>query len=141
VAEFSWNDFANFGLGLSNYHLVICAHSPESGLFTKTEYLQELRHALGIGGKLLLPQELANIAPALPSFWAKTVLCCTNPWAQCLKYLALSPQGIIQVENSRIRLYRGEKLESELVAEGNNTRLPALDLAAESLLNMLPKQP
>jgi len=141
VAEFSWNDFANFGLGLSNYHLVICADSPESGLFTKTEYLQELRHALGIGGKLLLPQELANIAPALPSFWAKTVLCCTNPWAQCLKYLALSPQGIIQVENSRIRLYRGEKLESELVAEGNNTRLPALDLAAESLLKMLPKQP
>ncbi len=113
VVEFSWDEFAFHGLGLSCYSLIVCADTPESELFPKSELLQQLRHGLSPSGKILLPENLAGLAPAQPTFWSKALLYCTSPWNECLKYLALNPSGIIQIHEDKLSFYRGEIKESE----------------------------
>jgi cyanophycin synthetase len=113
VVEFSWDEFAFHGLGLSCYSLIVCADTPESELFPKSELLQQLRHGLSPSGKILLPENLAGLAPAQPTFWSKALLYCTSPWNDCLKYLALNPSGIIQIHEDKLSFYRGEIKESE----------------------------
>jgi len=113
VVEFSWDEFAFHGLGLSCYSLIVCADAPESEIFPQSELLQQLRYGLSSSGKILLPEHLVGLAPAQPSFWSKALLCCTSPWNECLKYLALSPNGIIQIHEDKMSFYRGEIKESE----------------------------
>ena len=113
VVEFSWSEFIDHGLGLSCYSLIICADAPESELFTQSELLQELRHGLSSSGKILLPENLVVLVPAQPSFWSKALLCCTSPWNECLKYLALNPSGIFNIYEDKLSFYRGETKESE----------------------------
>ena len=113
VVEFSWDEFASHGLGLSCYSLIVCADAPESELFTQSELLQELRHGLSSSGKILLSENLANLAPAQPSFWSKALLCCTSQWNECLKYLALNPSGIFHTYGDKLSFYTGEIKESE----------------------------
>lgn len=139
VAEITWEEFARDGLGLACYSLIVCADAPEGGVFTPSELLQELRHGVTLRGKILIPQGLASLTPALSSFWAKTILCCAAPWHQCLKYLALGPKGIIQVHDSRLGFFRGETLEMELPLEQGWENESVLGLAGEFLLGQLPK--
>lgn len=113
VAELSWDEFIDHGLGLSCYTLIVCADAPESELFTQSELLQQLRHGLSSSAKILLPEQLASLAPAHPSFWSKALLCCSSPWNECLKYLALNSSGIIQIHEDKLSFYRGETKESE----------------------------
>ncbi len=113
VVEFSWDEFIHQGLGLSCYSLIVCAEAPESELFTQTELLQQLRHGLSPSGKILILEHLVALVPAQPSFWSKALLCCTSPWNECLKYLALNPSGIIQIHEDKLSFYRGEIKESE----------------------------
>ena len=113
VVEFSWDEFTHQGLGLSCYSLIVCAEAPESELFTQTELLQQLRHGLSPSGKILIPENLVALVPAQPSFWSKALLCCTSPWNECLKYLALNPSGIFHTYGDKLSFYRGEIKESE----------------------------
>jgi len=113
VVEFSWDEFIDQGLGLSCYSLIVCADAPESEIFSKSELLQQLRYGLSSSGKILLPELLVGLAPAQPFFWSKALLCCTSPWNECLKYLALNPNGIIQINEDKLSFYRGEIKESE----------------------------
>jgi hypothetical protein len=113
VVEFSWDEFAFQGLGLSCYSLIVCADAPESELFSQSELLQQLRHGLSSSGKILLPEHLVALVPAQPSFWSKALLFCTSPWNECLKYLALNSNGIIQIHEDKLSFYRGEIKESE----------------------------
>lgn len=113
VIEFSWDEFIHQGLGLSCYSLIVCADAPESELFTQTELLQQLRHGLSSSGKILLPENLAGLVPSQPSFWSKALLCCSSPWNECLKYLALNPIGIFHTYGDKLSFYRGETKESE----------------------------
>jgi hypothetical protein len=113
VVEFSWDEFIHQGLGLSCYSLIICQEASDSELFTQTELLQQLRYGLSSSGKILLSENLANLAPAQPSFWSKALLCCTSPWNECLKYLALNPSGIFNTYGDKLSFYRGETKESE----------------------------
>ena len=113
VAEFSWDEFTQDGMGLSCYSLIFCADAPESEGFTQAELLQEVRHGLCSTGKILLPENLAFLAPSHPSFWSKALLCCSSPWNECLKYLALNPSGIFQIRDNVLSFYRGEIKEAE----------------------------
>jgi cyanophycin synthetase len=113
VVEFSWDEFSFHGLGLSCYSLIVCVDAPESELFPQSELLQQLRHGLSSSGKILLPENLVALVPAQPSFWAKALLCCNSPWNECLKYLALNPNGILQIHEDKLSFYRGEIKESE----------------------------
>ena len=113
VVEFSWDEFASHGLGLSCYSLIVCADVPESGLFSQSELLQQLRHGLSSSGKILISENLVALVPAQPSFWSKALLCCTSPWNECLKYLALNPSGIFHTYGDKLSFYRGEIKESE----------------------------
>jgi len=113
VVEFSWDEFSFHGLGLSCYSLIVCADAPESELFPQSELLQQLRHGLSSSGKILFPEHLVALVPAQPSFWAKALLCCNSPWNECLKYLALNPNGILQIHEDKLSFYRGEIKESE----------------------------
>jgi len=113
VVEFSWDEFIDQGLGLSCYSLIVCEDAPESEIFSKSELLQQLRYGLSSSGKILLPELLVGLAPAQPFFWSKALLCCNSPWNECLKYLALNPNGIIQINEDKLSFYRGEIKESE----------------------------
>ncbi len=113
VVEFSWDEFIHQGLGLSCYSLIVCADAPESELFSQPELLQQLRHGLSSSGKILLPEHLVSLVPSQPSFWSKALLCCSSPWNECLKYLALNPSGIFQIHEGKLSFYRGETKESE----------------------------
>ena len=110
---------------------------PESELFTQSELLQELRHGLSPSGKILVPENLAGLAPAQPSFWSKALLCCSSPWNECLKYLALNPDGIIQIHEDKLSFYRGEIKESERTLP--NIQADGLNLVAvvEHLLEQI----
>ena len=137
VVEFSWEEFAFHGLGLSCYSLIVCADAPESGLFTQSELLQQLRHGLSSSGKILLPENLASLTPADPSFWSRALLCCSSPWNECLKYLALNPSGIIQIHKDRMSFYRGEIKESERAVPNMQTNGLTLDAVVEHLLEQI----
>ncbi len=113
VVEFSWDEFAFHGLGLSCYSLIVCADAPESEIFSQTELLQQLRYGLSSSGKILLHENLVSFVPAQPSFWSKALLCCSSPWNECLKYLALNPSGIFNTYDDKLSFYRGETKESE----------------------------
>ncbi|MCY2970728.1 MAG: hypothetical protein NTZ30_08680, partial [Planctomycetota bacterium] len=91
----------------------VCADAPESEFFTQTELLQQLRHGLSPSGKILLPEHLAGLVPPQPSFWSKALLCCSSPWNECLKYLALNPSGIFHTYGDKLSFYGGETKESE----------------------------
>jgi hypothetical protein len=93
--------------------LIVCADAPESEIFPQPELLQQLRYGLSSSGKILLPEHLVGLAPAQPFFWSKALLCCTSPWNECLKYLALNPNGILQIHEDKLSFYRGEIKESE----------------------------
>ncbi len=131
VVDFSWNEFVQDGLGLAAFSLIICADAPNHGVFTQSELLQELRHALSSNGKLLIPQELAFTAPALVSFWSKTILCCYGSWNQCLKFLSLRPQALVHIQDSKLSVYQGEVRIAELPIAKELELLSALELAAE----------
>jgi cyanophycin synthetase len=137
VVEFSWDEFIDQGLGLSCYSLIVCADAPESEIFPQSELLQQLRHGLSSSGKILLPENLVGLAPAQPSFWAKALLCCNSPWNECLKYLALNPNGIIQIHEDKLSFYRGEIKESERTLP--NIQVNGLNLVAvvEHLLEQI----
>lgn len=137
VVEFSWNEFAFHGLGLSCYSLIVCADTPESELFPKSELLQQLRHGLSPSGKILLPENLAGLAPAQPTFWSKALLYCTSPWNECLKYLALNPSGIIQIHEDKLSFYRGEIKESERTLANIQTNGLNLVAVVEHLLEQI----
>ncbi len=137
VVEFSWDEFAFHGLGLSCYSLIVCADIPESELFSQSELLQELRHGLSPSGKILVPENLAALIPAQPTFWSKALLWCSSPWNECLKYLALNPGGIIQIHEDKLSFYRGEIKESERTLP--NIQADGLNLVAvvEHLLEQI----
>ena len=137
VVEFSWDEFIDQGLGLSCYSLIVCADAPESELFSQSELLQQLRHGLSSSGKILLHEHLVGLAPAQPSFWSKALLCCTSPWNECLKYLALNPNGIIQIHEDKMSFYRCEIKESERTLP--HTQANGLNLGAvvEHLLEQI----
>ena len=137
VVEFSWDEFIDQGLGLSCYSLIVCEDAPESEIFSKSELLQQLRYGLSSSGKILLPENLVALVPAQPSFWAKALLCCTSPWNECLKYLALNPNGIIQIQEDKLSFYRGEIKESERTLP--HTQANGLNLGAvvEHLLEQI----
>ena len=137
VVEFSWDEFIDQGLGLSCYSLIVCEDAPESEIFSKSELLQQLRYGLSSSGKILLPELLVGLAPAQPFFWSKALLCCTSPWNECLKYLALNPNGIIQIQEDKLSFYRGEIKESERTLP--HTQANGLNLGAvvEHLLEQI----
>jgi len=137
VVEFSWDEFTHQGLGLSCYSLIVCADAPESELFTQSELLQQLRHGLSSSGKILLPENLVSLVPAQPSFWSKALLCCTSPWNECLKYLALNPSGIIQIHEDKLSFYRGEIKESERALPHMQANGLNLDTIIEHLLEQI----
>ena len=137
VVEFSWDEFAFHGLGLSCYSLIVCANTPESELFTQSELLQQLRYGLSSSGKILLPENLAGLAPAQPTFWSKALLYCTSPWNECLKYLALNPSGIIQIHEDKLSFYRGEIKESERTLANIQTSGLNLVAVVEHLLEQI----
>ena len=137
VVEFSWDEFIHQGLGLSCYSLIICQEASDSELFTQTELLQQLRYGLSSSGKILLSENLANLAPAQPSFWSKAQLCCTSPWNECLKYLALNPSGIIQIHEDKMSFYRGEIKQSERTLTNIQTNGLNLVAAVEHLLEQI----
>ena len=137
VIEFSWDEFIHQGLGLSCYSLIVCAEAPESELFTQTELLQQLRHGLSPSGKILIPENLVALVPAQPSFWSKALLCCTSPWNECLKYLALNPSGIIQIHEYKMSFYRGEIKESERTLTNIQANGLNLDVVVEHLLEQI----
>lgn len=134
VIEFSWDEFIHQGLGLSCYSLIVCADAPESELFTQTELLQQLRHGLSSSGKILLPENLAGLVPSQPSFWSKALLCCSSPWNECLKYLALNPSGIFHTYGDKLSFYRGEIKESERTLPNMQTNGLNLDAIIGHLL-------
>ena len=134
VVEFSWDEFIHQGLGLSCYSLIVCADAPESELFTQPELLQQLRHGLSSSGKILLPEHLAALAPSQPSFWSKALLCCTSPWNECLKYVALNPSGIFHTYGDKLSFYRGEIKESERTLPNMQTNELNLVAVVEHLL-------
>ena len=137
VVEFSWDEFASHGLGLSCYSLIVCADVPESGLFSQSELLQQLRHGLSSSGKILISENLVALVPAQPSFWSKALLCCTSPWNECLKYLALNPSGIIQIHEYKMSFYRGEIKESERTLTNIQANGLKLDVVVEHLLEQI----
>ena len=137
VVEFSWDEFASHGLGLSCYSLIVCADVPESGLFSQSELLQQLRHGLSSSGKILISENLVALVPAQPSFWSKALLCCTSPWNECLKYLALNPSGIIQIHEYKMSFYRGEIKESERTLTNIQANGLNLDVVVEHLLEQI----
>ena len=137
VVEFSWDEFTHQGLGLSCYSLIVCAKAPESELFTQTELLQQLRHGLSPSGKILIPENLVALVPAQPSFWSKALLCCTSPWNECLKYLALNPSGIFQIHEGKLSFYRGETKESERTLTNIQTNGLNLVAVVEHLLEQI----
>ncbi|NBR07101.1 MAG: hypothetical protein EBT92_15235 [Planctomycetes bacterium] len=139
VMELSWNEYVHQGLGLSCYSMIVCTDAPEQELFTQTELLQQLRHGLSSSGKILLPEHLASLIPAEPSFWSKALLCCSSPWNECLKYLALNPGGIIQIQGDKMRIYRGEILESELTLLNIQTNTLNLDAIVGYLFEQIGK--
>ena len=134
VVEFSWDEFIHQGLGLSCYSLIVCADAPESELFTQPELLQQLRHGLSSSGKILLPEHLAALAPSQPSFWSKALLCCTSPWNECLKYLALNPSGIFHTYGDKLSVYLGEIKGSERTLPNIQTNGLNLVAVVEHLL-------
>jgi cyanophycin synthetase len=137
VVEFSWDEFIDQGLGLSCYSLIVCADAPESEIFPQPELLQQLRYGLSSSGKILLPENLVGLAPAQSFFWSKALLCCTSPWNECLKYLALNPNGIIQIHEDKMSFYRGQIKESERTLP--HTQANGLNLGAvvEHLLEQI----
>jgi len=137
VVEFSWDEFTSHGLGLSCYSLIVCADVPESELFTQSELLQQLRHGLSPSGKILIPENLVALVPAQPSFWSKALLCCTSPWNECLKYLALNPSGIIQIHEDKMSFYCGEIKESERTLTNIQTNGLNLGAVVEHLLEQI----
>ncbi len=137
VVEFSWDEFASHGLGLSCYSLIVCADVPESELFSQSELLQQLRHGLSPSGKILIPENLVALVPAQPSFWSKALLCCNSPWNECLKYLALNPSGIFQIHEDKLSFYRGEIKESERTLTNIQTNGLNLDVVVEHLLEQI----
>ncbi|MBJ7346779.1 MAG: hypothetical protein JHD09_16005, partial [Gemmataceae bacterium] len=137
VVEFSWDEFAFHGLGLSCYTLIVCADTPESELFPQSELLQQLRYGLSSSGKILLHENLVAFVPAQPSFWSKALLCCTSPWNECLKYLALNPSGIIQIHEDKMSFYRGEIKESERTLPHTQANGLNLDVVVEHLLEQI----
>jgi hypothetical protein len=137
VVEFSWDEFIHQGLGLSCYSLIVCADAPESELFTQSELLQQLRHGLSSSGKILLPENLAGLVPSQPSFWSKALLCCTSPWNECLKYLALNPSGIFNTYGDKMSFYRGEIKESEITLPNIQANGLNLDVVVEHLLQQV----
>ncbi len=118
VVEISWDEFIREGMGLSCYSLIVCTDAPEPGLFTPSELLLELRHALSSSGKILIPEHLASLPPSQPSFWSKALLSCCSPWNECLKYLALNPNGIVHIRDDKLSFYRGENKEFERTLPG-----------------------
>ena len=137
VVEFSWDEFAFHGLGLSCYSLIVCADAPESEIFSQTELLQQLRYGLSSSGKILLHENLVSFVPAQPSFWSKALLCCTSPWNECLKYLALNPSGIFQIHEGKLSFYRGEIKESERTLTNIQTNGLNLGAVVEHLLEQI----
>jgi len=136
VVEFSWDEFTQDGIGLSCYSFIFCADAPESEIFTQSELLHEVRHGLSSSGKILLPENLAFLAPSQPSFWSKVLVCCSSPWNECLKYLALNPSGIFQIHDNMLSFYRGETKESERSLVGK----PKHDLSISSVADYLLEQ-
>jgi cyanophycin synthetase len=137
VIEFSWDEFIHQGLGLSCYSLIVCADAPESELFTQSELLQQLRHGLSSSGKILLPENLAGLVPSQPSFWSKALLCCTSPWNECLKYLALNPSGIFNTYGDKLSFYQGEIKESEITLPNIQANGLNLDVVVGHLLEQI----
>ena len=134
VVEFSCDEFIYQGLGLSCYSLIVCADAPESELFTQSELLQQLRYGLSSSGKILLPEHLVSLAPSQPSFWSKALLCCTSPWNECLKYLALNPSGIFHTYGDKLSVYLGEIKGSERTLPNIQTNGLNLVAVVEHLL-------